>query len=134
MRTKAQGVKQFLGSGWSFPVMPSAHDRQLTLTSGPDKVRQSIWLILETEPGERIMRPDFGCGLRRYLMKPNNSATRALIQNDVTRSLAAWEPRIKLQEVVVDPGQDPSMILIRISYVHVRDGSPNNLVFPFYIH
>lgn len=133
MSTNKLGVKSFLGSGWTFPVLPSSSDNSLTLTEGPDKVRQSIWLILETEPGERIMRPNFGCGLRRYLMKPNNSATRALIQKDVTRSLSLWEPRIKLQEVTVSPGEDPSMILIRISYVHIRDGSPDNLVFPFYL-
>lgn len=131
--TKAIGLKQFLGSGWNFPVLPSTADRSLVLASGPDKVRQSIWLILETEPGERIMRPQFGCGLRRYLMKPNNSATRALIQNDVMRALSLWEPRIKLQQVNVEPGGDPSMVLIRIHYIHVRDGSSDNLVFPFYL-
>ncbi|MBB3063127.1 GPW/gp25 family protein [Microbulbifer rhizosphaerae] len=131
--TKAIGLKQFLGSGWNFPVLPSTADRGLVLASGPDKVRQSIWLILETEPGERIMRPQFGCGLRRYLMKPNNSATRALIQNDVMRALSLWEPRIKLQQVDVEPGGDPSMVLIRIHYIHTRDGSADNLVFPFYL-
>lgn len=133
MTHQALGLKAYLGRGWTFPVLPSTTDRSLTLTSGPQKVRQSIWLILETEPGERLMRPQFGCGLRRYLMKPNNSATRALIQNDVIRALSLWEPRIKLQEVTVAPGQDPSMILIRLHYIHTRDGSSDNLVFPFYL-
>ncbi|ODS25051.1 baseplate assembly protein [Candidatus Endobugula sertula] len=133
MSEKSSGFKQFLGAGWNFPILPSNRDRDLKFANGPDKVRQSIWLILETEPGERIMRPDFGCGLRCYLMKPNNSATRALIQKTVTRALVLWEPRIKLQDVVVTPGQDPSMVSIQILYVHVRDGSPGNLVFPFYL-
>ncbi|RKZ62526.1 MAG: baseplate assembly protein [Gammaproteobacteria bacterium] len=126
-------LKKYLGSGWNFPVLPSNHNRELLLVGGPDKVRQSIWLILETEPGERIMRPEFGCGLRRYLMKPNNSATRALIQKDVIRALASWEPRIKVQEVNVDAGTDPSMVVIRINYAHLRDGSSDNFVFPFYL-
>lgn len=133
MNPNATGLKAYLGNGWNFPVMPSTVDRSLQLTGGPEKVRQSIWLILETEPGERIMRPQFGCGLRRYLMKPNNSATRALIQNDVARALAHWEPRIQLQAVAVDPAKDPSMILIRVHYIHTRDGSADNLVFPFYL-
>ena len=133
MTARGLGLRQYLGNGWQFPVLPSREEQALQYAQGPEKVRQSIWLILQTEPGERVMRPDFGCGLRRYLMKPNNSATRALIQKDVTRALSTWEPRIKLQEVVVEAGQDPAMVVIQISYIHTRDGSGDNLVFPFYL-
>ncbi|NOY61981.1 MAG: GPW/gp25 family protein [Gammaproteobacteria bacterium] len=126
-------VRNFLGAGWNFPVLPDGQSSALLYASGPDKVRQSIWIILETEPGERIMRPDFGCGLRRYLMKPNSSATRALMQRDIERALRAWEPRIQLEQVNVTAGDDPSMVLIHIHYKHVRDGSPGNLVYPFYL-
>ena len=124
---------RFLGRGWNFPVLPDARSGQLSYVPGPDKVRQSILLILETEPGERIMRPSFGCGLRRYLMKPNTPATRSLIANDVELALSAFEPRIRLQTVTVDPGDDPSLVLIQIAYVHVRDNRPDNLVYPFYL-
>ena len=103
------------------------------LGRGSDKVRLSIWIILATEPGERVMRPDFGCGLRQFLMKPNTSATRALIKGDVERALSSWEPRIRLEQVNVAPGEDPSLVLIHIHYVHTRDGSPGNLVYPFYL-
>ena len=123
----------FFGSGWQFPVQPDFQTRRLDYTHGPDKVRQSIWIILETEPGERVMRPDFGCGLRRYLMKPNTAATRALIQYDVERALRTWELRIELQEVRVEPGDDPALVLIRIAFVHTRDNSPGNFVYPFYL-
>jgi len=122
-----------LGRGWGFPVLPDPGTGGLVYLEGPEKVSESIRIILETEPGERVMRPTFGCGLRRYLMKPNTAATRALIQVDVERALAAWEPRIQLQEVRVDPGDDPSLVLIQITYVHVRDQSPGNLVYPFYL-
>ena len=61
----------FLGRGWNFPVHPDERRNNLEYTSGPEKVRQAIQIILDTEPGERIMRPGFGCGLRRYLMKPS---------------------------------------------------------------
>ena len=122
-----------LGTGWEFPVKPNPTDRLLDYVSGPEKVRQSIYLILETEPGERLMRPTFGCGLRRYLMKPNTTATRALIKHDVERGLSQAEPRIKLGNVSVDPGDDPAMVLIQISYTNVRDGRSDNLVYPFYL-
>jgi uncharacterized protein len=124
---------RFLGRGWKFPIVPAADTGQLQYLSGPDQVRQSILLILETEPGERIMRPTFGCGLRRYLMKPNTPATRALIKNDVDLALSAFEPRIRVQEVAVDPGDDPSLVLVQVSYTHLRDGRKDNLVYPFYL-
>ena len=123
----------FLGKGWGLPLLPDAVSRQLEMVAGPEKVRQSMFIILETEIGERVMRPAFGCGLRRYLMKPNTVATRALIQREVEVALRTWEPRIELQAVVVSPGDDPAMILIHIAFVHVRDGSSGNLVYPFYL-
>lgn len=124
---------QLLGTGWNFPVAPDRRVGGLEYLSGPDKVRQSIWIILDSEPGERIMRPTFGCGLRRYLMKPNTPATRALIQHDVQLGLSVWEPRIQLQDVRVDPGDDPSLVLIQISYIHTADRRPDSIVYPFYL-
>jgi len=123
---------RFLGKGWSFPVEPGL-TRSIDYAEGPEKVAQSIRIIIDTEPGERIMRPSFGCGLRRYLMRPNTSATRALIRHDVEFGLAAFEPRIRVTDLAVDPGDDPALVLIRIAYVHVRDNRPGNLVFPFYL-
>ena len=122
---------RLLGKGWDFPVTAGAGT--LSYAFGPDKVSQSIWIILDTEPGERIMRPTFGAGLRRFLMQPNTSATRALIARDVELALATFEPRIRVNEVRVDPGEEPSLVLIHIAYVHVRDQRPGNLVFPFYL-
>ena len=123
---------RFLGRGWNMPVMPDSVGA-LTYADGPEKVAQSIRIILDTDPGERIMRPSFGCGLRRYLMRPNTSATRALIRHDVEQSLANFEPRISVNSISVDPGDDASFVLIRIAYIHVRDNRPGNLVFPFYL-
>jgi len=122
-----------LGRGWDFPVRPDPRAGALAYTGGPEKVRQSIGIILDTEPGERIMRPTFGCGLRRFLMKPNTTSTRALIKQEVERALAAGEPRIKINAVVVEPGDDPALVLIQIFYAHLRDGRQDNLVYPFYL-
>jgi phage baseplate assembly protein W len=123
----------FLGRGWEFPVRPDEREGKLEYLGGPEKVRQSIFIILDTEPGERIMRPSFGCGLRRYLMKTNTTATRALIEREVAHALKAWEPRVDLRSVEVTPGDDPALVLIEISYVHKRDGRQGNLVYPFYL-
>jgi phage baseplate assembly protein W len=125
--------RNFLGRGWAFPVVP-ARGAGLGYVEGADCVERSIRIILDTEPGERAMRPTFGCGLRRYLMKPNSAAVRALMQQDVQTSLANFEPRITLRAVQVVPSDDePSRVDIHIAYLHTRDRRPGNLVYPFYL-
>ena len=96
-------------------------------------VRQSIETILDTEPGERLMLPGFGCGLRRYLMAPNTVSTRAAIQHDVEAALVAWEPRISLIHVSVTADKKPALVWIDISYVRTADLRADNLVYPFYL-
>jgi phage baseplate assembly protein W len=122
-----------LGKGWGLPLAPD-RDGSMRRVAGPEKVEESIRIILDTEPGERIMRPTFGCGLRRYLMRPNSAATRAAMRADVERALTTFEPRISLTRVTVEPdADDPSLVLIQIAYVHVRDSRPGNLIYPFYL-
>ena len=123
-------ARDALGKGWGFPVVPDDAGR-LGRATGDAAVQRSIRLILETEPGERVMRPDYGCGLRRYLMKPNTVATRTLLRDDVVSALSRWEPRIALKAVTVEPGDDPALVLISITYALVRTGRVDNLVYPY---
>lgn len=103
------------------------------MVGGEQIIRQAIEAILDTEPGERVMRPDFGCGLRRYLMEPNTTMTRAAMQRDIEDALSRGEPRIQLTNVAVTPGEDPSLVWIEISYVRLGDRREDNLVYPFYL-
>ena len=121
-----------LGRGAGLPFTPDAEGR-LPVIAGPEKVRQSIFIILDTEPGERLMLPEFGCGLRRFLMHPNNGATRAQIEREITLALGRWEPRIKLSQALVSAGDEPALVLIEIQYAHVLDGRRDSLVYPFYL-
>ena len=123
----------FLGLGWSFPVGLDGNG-QLKMAPDPEEgISQSIWTILSTSPGERVMRPDFGCGLGRYLMEPNTAMTRTSMQRDINDALSRWEPRIQLTNVAVTPGEDPSLVWIEISYVRLADRREDNLVYPFYL-
>ena len=119
-----------LGSGLSLPLVPG-DTGALPRADGPEKVRQSIAILLDTEPGERLMLPRFGCGLRRFLMQPNTTATRAQMQREIESALRTWEPRITLDRVDVLPGDDPSLVLVQVDYRHQRDGRRDNLVYPF---
>jgi phage baseplate assembly protein W len=122
-----------LGRGWAFPVCPRGREGALVYAAGPDKVRQSIFLILDCEPGERLMRPDFGCPLRSHLMEPNTTALRTLIRQQVEQALATWEPRIEVSVVDVDTGAEPELVLIGVAYRHLVDDRPDNLVYPFHL-
>ncbi len=115
------------------PGGPAGPGSRLGWVSGTDAIRQSVETILDTEPGERIMRPTFGCGLRRHLMAPNTAATRAAIAAEIGEALTAWEPRIRVTEVAVTPGEEPTMVWIDIAYVRLLDLRPDNLVYPFYL-
>lgn len=126
-------VKAFLGKGMPFPMAPNKSDKGIDYESGAQKVRQSIWIILQTEPGERLMRPTFGCALKQYLIKPNNAETWSGMARDIQRALSQWEPRISLESVDVTGGDDPAVAMVRIRYQHKQDGSRDNLVFPFYL-
>ncbi|MFD0381731.1 GPW/gp25 family protein [Streptomyces stramineus] len=99
----------------------------MNLVSGAALIRQSVRLILVTEPGERLMRPDFGCALRRFLATPNTPETRAAIGRAVEEALSAWEPRIAVRTVDVSPGEDPALAVVTVAYTHVRDGSAEDL-------
>lgn len=122
----------WLGTGLTFPIQVDGSGR-LTTRSGMARVRQSIETILATEPGERVMMPDFGCGLRRFLMAPNTLAVRTSIQAEVSQALTLWEPRIRLTSVQVTPGDQPTLVWIDISYVRLADLRADNLVYPFYL-
>lgn len=89
-------------------------------SEGELNVRESICVILRTRPGERLLRPDFGCGLDRYLYEPNDVATLRLIQEEVKRAITRWEPRVRLDDVRVETDQsDPRAVNIIIAYTLV---------------
>ncbi len=119
-----------LGRGLGFPMVPHRRGELLT-AEGTDKVRQAIAVILETEPGERIMRPDFGAGLRAYLFEPNTPSTRALIRRDVIGALESWEPRIDVDDVEVTRGADAAAVDITVRYTIRRTARSDLLVYPF---
>jgi phage baseplate assembly protein W len=122
---------QWLGTGLRFPLLPVSNT--LGYVSGMELIRQSVEIILDTEPGERIMLPAFGCGLRRYLMQPNTLSTRTAMQEDIATALATWEPRISVSSVAVTTDDDPTLVWIEISYVRLADLRADNMVYPFYL-
>jgi phage baseplate assembly protein W len=127
-------AKAFLGVGWAFPVRPQSPSGEVSLAAYEEDIREAILLILETNLGERVMRPDFGSGLRDLVFQPLNTATMALAQHRVEQALVTWEPRIQVQDVVVTiDGPRKNQALIRISYQVRATNTFYNLVYPFYL-
>ncbi|GAM10174.1 tail lysozyme [Geobacter sp. OR-1] len=124
---------KFLGTGWKFPVTPDTNN-EIALAAEEDSIADSIRIILATSPGERVMRPDFGCGIHDFLFAPNNVRTAGLIRFHVEESLRRWEPRIDLEEVAAGPApDDPAVILLSITYRVKATDSRFNMVYPFYL-
>ncbi|WP_435158797.1 GPW/gp25 family protein [Haladaptatus sp. DFWS20] len=125
--------KDFLGTGWKFPVETDRHD-ELELSTAEADVRQAIYLVLSTAKGERIMRPDFGCGIHEYAFATIDTTTRNLIASTVRDALVKWEPRIEVKDVDVSTEELASgKLLIRVSYRIRTTNTEFNLVYPFYL-
>lgn len=125
--------QEFLGTGWKYPIKLN-QERAIERSQQAEKVRESIWIILSTAPGERVMRPDFGCGIHAQVFAPNNMRTHGLVQFQVERALTRWEPRIDLEHVEVETDADnPTRLLVTIDYRLRGTDSRFNMVYPFYL-
>lgn len=125
--------EDFIGSGWTFPVRTN-RTGAIALTSGDTEIEQSIRLILATAPGERPMRPEFGCGVHHFVFAPADAATAGDIAYAVRVALERWEPRIRLESVTVRFDEvDSGLLYIDIAYAPRGTNDPRNLVFPFYV-
>lgn len=125
--------QEFIGRGWSFPVHADASAR-IALSSDEHEIEESIRLILATAPGERPMRPEFGCAVHDYVFAPADATTAGAIGDAVRTALRFWEPRIDVTGVAVTfDSTDAGVLLIDVGYAIRGSNDPRNLVFPFYV-
>ncbi|GAB3116939.1 GPW/gp25 family protein [Streptomyces calidiresistens] len=125
-------AEQFVGSGWSFPLRISPTGG-IALVSGEREVEESIRLVLATAPGERPMRPEFGCAIHDLVFAPINEQTAGRLRHEVYSSLDRWEPRIEVHDVRVTPGAGSGVLYIDVRYAIRGTNNPRSLVFPFYV-
>jgi hypothetical protein len=130
---RADENKGFLGVGWAFPVCLEA-DGRISMVAFEEDIAQAIRIILGTDRGERVMRPDFGAGLNSFIFEPVSQITMQLVKTRVEESLIDWEPRIDVMAVNVTT--DPALrnrLLIDINYRVRATNTVRNLVHPFYL-
>ena len=122
----------FLGRGFAFPPSADPVTGEIRMASYEEDIRQAIYLIIMTRKGERVMRPEFGCGIHDYAFETMDYQTLSRIEETVTEALILWEPRIRDVEVHAYQA-DAGRLNIEIGYVVRTSNNPYNLVYPFYI-
>ena len=124
--------KDFLGVGLSFPLR--IEKGKISWSEYEESIRESILIILRTGRGERVMRPDFGCGLKELVFSANDSSTSSLVIYYVEEALKKWEPRIELLNVDASPDKEEGNRLnISIEYKIISTNTRYNFVYPFYL-
>ena len=122
-----------IGTGWNFPIRVNARGG-LDWSSGPNRIQTAIWIILSTSPGERLMLPTFGAGIKDYIFESNSELVCAQLQSAVQKALTQWEPRIQVVSVQATPSpEQDSLVLVLIRY-QIRDTNElYNMVYPFFL-
>ncbi|MCB9079970.1 MAG: GPW/gp25 family protein [Anaerolineaceae bacterium] len=131
--TNFNNHREFLGQGLSFPLQINPRG-ELALVTGVSDIEQAIRIILGTAPGERKMRPEFGCRIHELIFAPNNATTEGLIAHYVEEALIQWEPRIEVLAVNVSTDRNrDGTLLIDIQYSIKDTHDERSIIYPFYL-
>ncbi|MDE5818752.1 MAG: GPW/gp25 family protein [Lachnospiraceae bacterium] len=132
---REQGAAGFLGCGISFPPRVDAVTGRMRMCSQEEDIEEAVRIILFTGKGERVMRPDFGCGIRKYAFSAMSMIDQKGMEEEIRTALVRYEPRITDVEIQVDCGRiHEGAAQIHIGYVVRATNNPYNLVFPYYIN
>jgi len=126
--------ESFLGRGWAFPPAFNFEMGILETVSNEEDIKQSLNIILGTIPGERVMFPTFGCGIRMFVFESYDATQISMLKDSIYDAILYNEPRIKLEKIEIkDDTQFDGIIHIHIYYTIIITNTRNNIVFPFYI-
>lgn len=126
-------AREYLGVGWKFPIQVTPAG-QIARARYEQRVEEAIYIILGTAKGERVMLPEFGCGIHDLVFAPNSAGTIAMVVESVRKALTAYEPRIDVLDVTATPEMaQRNLLLIKVNYRIRANNALGNLVYPFYI-
>jgi len=124
----------FLGTGWTFPPTFSRLSSSVDMVSGEADVKEALWVLFSTAPGERIMLPTFGCDLWRLVFGTLTTAFKTEVEDAVRQAILYWEPRVDVESIeVTEDSTQPGLLNILVSYIIRRTNARANLVYPFYL-
>lgn len=124
--------QSFLGTGWSFP--PRFTKTGVRMVSDEEDIAESLRILLSTNPGERVMRPDFGCGIRPHVFSPMDESAKSILSSTIRRAILFHEPRVTVEKIHIERSEsDLGAILIGIDYTIDATNNRRNIVFPYYL-
>ncbi len=124
----------FLGRGWKFPPKADYATGRVMTVSEEEDIAEAVRIILFTRKGERVMRPDFGCGIQKFVFAEMDYGTVREMEREIVEAITVWEPRVIQVEAEVDSARlSEGLVELRVSYVVRSTNNPYNLVFPYYI-
>jgi len=130
-----QELKSFLGTGWSFPPTFYKFSNTVHMVSDLADIEQSIRIILDTYPGERVMQPEFGCFIKRFVFEKIDNSLMLKINEEIDRALLYFEPRIKFIDAeIIEQDDNNGILFIRINFSVIITNTRYNIVYPFYFN
>jgi len=124
----------FLGIGWNFPPEFKKEADATVMVSDDENIRQSLWTLLSTSPGERVHRHDYGCPIRKYVFEQMDVTTQTLLKEQIQKAIILFEPRITLDSILFDMKQLEGVLLIELNYTIHQTNRRSNMVYPFYLN
>lgn len=125
----------FLGTGWKFPPQADYATGRIRTVSQEEDIAEAVMLILSTRKGERVMRPDFGCGIHKFVFAEMNYTEIKEMEREITDAITAWEPRVTEPEAEIGLERiQEGVVMISVTYTVRSTNNPYNLVFPYYIN
>lgn len=130
---KAGIDKAFLGTGWSFPPEFERRAKEVKMSSDEDDIRESLNILLSTSPGERVMQPAYGCGLKALIFENVSESTLTEIKDAIERAVLFFEPRINLESIEVNTDEiNNGLMKIQLNYTIRTTNTRSNMVYPYY--
>jgi phage baseplate assembly protein W len=124
----------FLGTGWGFPPSFENLSEGVEMVSGERDIKQSLIILLNTSLGERIMKPEYGCGIRNFVFQETDNSHIHVLKDIITNAILNYEPRVKVEEINIDTENYlDGVITIEIDYFIITTNTRSNIVFPYYL-
>ena len=124
----------YLGNAWNYPPRLDSENEKTVMVAKEENIRQSLWTLLSTSPGERVHRFDYGCPIRKYLFEKIDTTIRTLIREEIEKSIILFEPRIALNAVMIEIDQHEGVMTINLDYTVRQTNRRSNMVYPFYLN
>jgi phage baseplate assembly protein W len=123
----------FLGTGWAFPPTFTSNNCSVELCSNEKDIKQSLAILLSTSPGERLIHPEFGCRINRFVFAELTKTTLTEMEYEIRQSILLFESRIDLDSLTLTPVPLNGKIMIELDYQIVTTNTRDNMVYPFYL-